>query len=115
MSVYSDLLAQALHDRRGRLSYLDNEELTEGWEYQRRADRRTGTNVDSESSASTRIAGFIAGDLLLIEICRHLGVQERLADPSSGPDERARVERTVELSLIVRRAAAPPDTPHGAM
>lgn len=95
MSIYSELLRAALEDvGSARFSPLSDDELVARWRHGRRAlDAELAGGPASSGPVDARVGDLLACDVLLVQICRRLGIEEHLTDPLAGPRERERVER----------------------
>jgi len=97
MTIYSELLRAAVESVPPDGPSMSDRDLIALW--RRRRDELDGEPAPSPGPArpvSARIGDLLSCDVLLIEICQRLGIEQRLIDPGAGPLERARVQRAVE-------------------
>jgi hypothetical protein len=81
--MYSALLRAAIAD--GALESGHNtEELARHLRAQRRA-LGLGTRASAGGDTMERLTDYLAHDLLLIELCQRLGIEEHLTDAQAGP------------------------------
>jgi hypothetical protein len=102
MSIYTELLSAALGEADPEeYLHISVDELLANWSRCRRAlENDVLVKATSAQRADARIGELLACDVLLVQLCRRLGIEEHLTDPNAGPQERERVERSISSAGV---------------